>query len=310
MKSINHAQLRAFHAVATEGGFTKAARLLSVTQPTLSQEVKALEEAHGVRLFDRARRTVALTELGQALFAITRRLFAAEQEALELLAGSRHLDAGTLAIGADGPVHAMPLVAAFTRRHPGPRIVLSVGNSQTLLRGLLDTRIDVAVLADVPGDSRLYALPVRRDPIHALLPKGHPLARRRAVTLKEIAGLRVILREAGSMTRRLVEAAFQTAEIPLSDTLEIESREAVIEAVAAGLGAGFVSVAEFVGDPRLALLPIAGTAIEMDEYVVCLRERRRLAVVRAFLDVARGDTGPADPARPDASAARTEPPGT
>ncbi|NYZ17621.1 LysR family transcriptional regulator [Azospirillum sp. RWY-5-1] len=287
MKSINHAQLRAFHAVATEGGFTKAARLLNVTQPTLSQEVKALEEAYGVLLFDRTRRSVALTELGRTLFAVTRRLFAAEQEALELLAGVRHLEGGTLAVGADGPFHAVPLLADFTRRHPGPTVTLSVGNSRTLLQGLLDTRIDVAVLADVPGDSRLYVVPLRRDPVMALLPRGHRLARHRAVTLAELAAERLVLREPGSMTRRLVERAFAAADLAPATPLEIESREAVVEAVAAGLGIGFVSAAEFAQDPRLALLPFAGVVVEMDEYVVCLRERRRLAVVRAFLEVAR-----------------------
>ena len=96
MKTINIAQLRAFHTVAAEGGFTKAARLLNVTQPTLSQEVKALEEAHGLLLLDRSRRTVVPTEIGESLFAVTRRLFAAEQEALELLGGARHLEAGRL----------------------------------------------------------------------------------------------------------------------------------------------------------------------------------------------------------------------
>lgn len=287
MKSINYAQLRAFHAVATEGSFTKAARLLNVTQPTLSQEVKALEEAHGVLLFERTRRSVTPTEVGQALFAVTRRLFAAEQEALELLTGTRHLDGGHLAVGADGPVHAVPLLAAFTRRHPGPRVTLSVGNTQALLRGLLDTRIDVAVLADVPGDSRLYVVPFRRDPVQALVPRAHPLARRRAVTLRDLAPEQVVLREPGSVTRRLVERAFQDADVTPAGVIEIESREAVLEAVAAGLGVGFVSAAEFRGDPRLVLLPVAGTVIDMDEFVVCLRERRRLAVVRAFLEVAR-----------------------
>lgn len=286
MTSINTAHLRAFHAVATEGSFTKAARLLHVTQPTLSQEVKALEDAHGVLLFDRSRRGVVPTELGQRLFAVTRRLFAAEQEALELLAGVRHLGGGTLAVGADGPFHAVPLLAAFAQRHPGPTVTLSVGNSQVLLQGLLDTRIDVAVLAGVPGDARLYVVPFRRDPVEALLPRGHRLARQRAVTLAELAAERLVMREPGSMTRRLVERAFAEAALAPSSTLEIESREAVVEAVAAGLGLGFVSAAEFTADPRLLLLPIADAAIEMDEYVVCLRERRRLAVVRAFLEVA------------------------
>ncbi|AWK84979.1 LysR substrate-binding domain-containing protein [Azospirillum thermophilum] len=291
MKSINHSQLRAFHAVATEGSFTKGARLLHVTQPTLSQEVKALEETHGVLLFDRSRRSVALTEVGQSLFAVTRRLFAAEQEAVELLAGVRHLDGGSLAVGADGPFHAVPLLADFAKRHPGPTVSLSVGNSQELLRGLLDTRIDVAVLADVPGDSRLYVVPLRRDPVKVLVPRSHPLARRRAVTLAEVAAEKLVLREPGSMTRRLVEQALSAADLNPAATLEIQSREAVVEAVASGLGLGFVSAAEFNADPRLVLLPFAGVTVEMDEYVVCLRERRRLAVVRAFLEVARERAG-------------------
>lgn len=287
MKSMNFAQLRAFHAVATEGGFTKAARLLNVTQPTCSQEVKALEETHGVTLFDRGNRQVTLTEVGTALFGVTRRLFAAEQEAVELLAGVRHLDGGTLAVGADGPFHAVPLIARFTRDHPGPTVTLAVGNSKAMLERLMETRIDVAVLADVPGDSRLYVLPLRRDPVRVLLPTGHRLARQRAVTLGDLVVERLVLREPGSMTRRLIERAFSAHEIVPAATMEIQSREAVVEAVAAGLGIGFTSAAEFTGDPRLALLPLAGVTVEMDEFVVCLRERRRLAVVRAFLDLAR-----------------------
>jgi len=287
MKSMNIAQLRAFHAVATEGGFTKAARLLNVTQPTLSQEVRALEETHGVTLLDRSRRVIVPTETGEALFAVTRRLFAAEREAAELLTGSRELESGTLAVGADGPAHAMPLLAAFTKRHPGPKITLSVGNTRTLLAGLFDTRIDVAVTADAPGDSRLHVLPLRRDPVCALVPRGHPLARRRGATLKELVEERLILREVGSVTRRLVERALEEAGLTPARVLEIESREAVVEATATGLGIGFISRAEFNGDPRLAAVPIVGAAMDMDEFVVCLRERRRLAVVRAFLDIAR-----------------------
>ena len=180
-----------------------------------------------------------------------------------------------------------PLIARFTRAHPGPTVTLAVGNSRSMLEGLMETRIDVAVLADVPGDSRLYVLPLRRDPVRALVPKAHPLARRRAVALTDLATERLVLREPGSMTRRLIERALAAAEVTPAAIIEIQSREAVVEAVAAGLGIGFTSAAEFTGDGRLVLLPIAGAEVEMDEYVVCLRERRRLAVVRAFLDLAR-----------------------
>lgn len=291
MKSINFAQLRAFHAVAVEGGFTKAARVLNISQPTLSQEVKALEETHGVRLLDRSRRGVRPTAVGETLLAVTRRLFTAEQEALHLLAGAHHLEGGSLTLGADSPAHVMPLLAEFSRRHPGTKVAMSMGNSTDLLAGVNDSRLDVVVLADVPGDSRLHFMPLRRDPVCALVAVGHPFARRRAIRLTDLAGERLVLREPGSMTRRLVERALGEAEVEGGARMEIATREAVIEAVATGLGVGFVSLAEFPGDPRVALVHLVEPRIEMDEYVVCLRDRRRLGAVRAFLEVARELTG-------------------
>jgi len=88
---MNHAQLRAFHAVASEGSFTRAAAAHHVTQPTLWGQVKALEEGFGVRLFDRRGRKVAPTELGRELLALTRRIFALEAEAEQLLSAARGL---------------------------------------------------------------------------------------------------------------------------------------------------------------------------------------------------------------------------
>src|ERR687884_691949 len=98
---MNHAGLRAFHAVATEGSFTRAAAALNVTQPTLSAQVKGLEERYGAALFVRRGRGIALTELGEALLEISRRLFALEEQAGELLARARELAVGHLRLGAD-----------------------------------------------------------------------------------------------------------------------------------------------------------------------------------------------------------------
>ncbi|HEX3063922.1 MAG TPA: LysR family transcriptional regulator, partial [Dongiaceae bacterium] len=88
---MNHSQLRAFHAVASEGSFTKAANTLHVTQPTLSGQVKALEEIYGVKLFDRRGRRVAPTALGQELLVLTRRLFSLEAETEHLLSAAQGL---------------------------------------------------------------------------------------------------------------------------------------------------------------------------------------------------------------------------
>jgi aminoethylphosphonate catabolism LysR family transcriptional regulator len=287
MKSINVALLRAFHAVALHGSFSRAARLMNVTQPTMSQQVKLLEETYGVRLMERTGRGVQLTTLGKALFDITQRMFEVEQEATELLTGAKRLTSGRLLIGADGPFHVVPLIRRFQQLHPGIEVVLSLGNSTGILADLVATKLDVALVAELPGDSRLLAVPLRRDPILAILPAEHILARRRALRLQDLAGELLILREPGSVTRKVVERCFAEFDLTPSRVMEIGSREAVREAVAAGLGIGFVSASETMPDPRVILLPVYGVRMEMDEYLVCLQDRRRVAVVKAFVEVAQ-----------------------
>ncbi|WP_114393944.1 LysR substrate-binding domain-containing protein [Oleisolibacter albus] len=286
-----HTQLRAFHWVAREGSFTQAARALSISQPTLSAEVKALEERYGLLLFVRERRGVALTPAGQTLHEITHRLFAAEQEAMELLAGHRALTGGTLNVGADGPVQVIPLLAEFTRRHPGVKLRLSLGNAETIRRDLLEMRLDVAVLASPTIDPRLTGLPLGREPVVLMLPAEHRLAAAASVAPDDLRAERILMREPGSMTRRVVERVLAEAELTLPDTIEIASREAQLAAVKAGLGLAFICEAEFSGDPALTVRPLHGLKLELDEYVLCLRERSRLGSVRAFLTVVETMSG-------------------
>lgn len=285
--SINHAQLRAFHAVASEGSFTRAAQLLNVTQPTLSAQVKALEERYGVRLFDRRGRRIGLTTIGEGLLAVTRRVHAAEEEAEQLLAAARGLRTGTLRVGADAPYSIVPSLGAFNRRYPGINLQLSIGNSNRVLADLLEHRCDVALLADVAYDPRLHAVPILQDRLLAFAARSHAWADRGAVALSELVGERIILREPGSSTRRLFETSLGRRGIALRDVLEIGSREAVREAVAAGLGIGIVAATELGHDDRIAPIEIADARLDTVEYLVCLEDRRNLGIVRAFFEAVR-----------------------
>lgn len=103
--------LRAFHAVAKAGSFTRAAAALGISQPTLSSQVRLIEEQYAASLFDRRGRGVTLTPLGQRLQDITTRLFATEDEARALLEGVRTVRSGHLRLAADSATHAMPLLA-------------------------------------------------------------------------------------------------------------------------------------------------------------------------------------------------------
>ena len=284
---LNLTHIRAFHAVASEGSFSRASRALNVGQPTLSAQVKALEENYGVRLFDRRGRGVQLTDLGRRLVDLTTRMDSLHEQAEAVLSGARDLARGSLAVGADSPRHAMELCAALKRRHSGVQLKISVGNRDTVLANLIDYRADVALLSNVPIEDRLHAVPYRVSPLAAVAHRDHPLARKDAVGLRELLQHDLVMRERPSITRDVFERAVGRAGLPFPQALEIETREAVREAVLAGLGASVVVASEHEPHEDLRLVALAEDGLEVTEFVVCLRARHRLATIRAFLELAR-----------------------
>lgn len=283
---MNLTQLRAFHLVARAGSFSLAARTEGLSQPTLSAQVRALEATYGVGLFDRKGRGVALTPIGQSLHAVTLRLFAAEDEAQALLAGTRALTRGHLRVSADSAYHVMPILAALKHRHSGLTFALKIDNSAAVLDQLIDHRADVAVMAKMTSDTRLYSMKLREDRLVLFVPRGHALAARRRLRLADLTARDMVVRERGSITREVFETRLAQAGIKPGTLVEVQTREAVREAVAAGFGIGVVFESEFGNDPRFHPIRVADADLAVGEYVVCLEERRRLALVRAFLEVA------------------------
>jgi aminoethylphosphonate catabolism LysR family transcriptional regulator len=284
---MNLTQLRAFHLVAEAGGFSLAARAAGLSQPTLSAQVRALEAGYGVGLFDRQGRGVRMTPAGQSLYTITTRLFAAEDEARALLTGGRALTRGHLRVSADSAYHVVPILAELKKRHEALTFTLKVDNSAVVLEQLLDYGADIAVMAKVTSDPRIYSMKLREDRLVLFVPRHHPWARRRRRPISDLAGQDIVIRERGSITREVFETGLAQADVVPRSLIEVETREAVREAVAAGFGIGVVFDSEFGNDPRFRTLEVSGADLTVGEYVVCLQERRHLALVRAFLDMAQ-----------------------
>jgi LysR family transcriptional regulator, low CO2-responsive transcriptional regulator len=285
---MRHTQLRSFHAVAQRLSFTVAAGELGVSQPTITTQVKSLEHEFGVELFVRRGRRIELTETGAGLLDITRRLFADEKEAADYLNETRGLRTGHLRVGAVGPYHVTDMLTAFNARHPGIYVSVTVANSRDTVRDLLDYRTDVAVLAHVDPDPRLVAIPYRRHRVVVMCPADHAFAHRRAIRAREMEGQRLIVREAGSTTRRAFDQAMREKDVRPRIVMEIGSRESIREAVAKGIGLGVVSEAEFIPDPRIRALPVTDAEIYTYAHVVHLHERQNARLVRAFLAVLSG----------------------
>ena len=288
---VSHAQLKAFHAVALTGSFTRAAERLFLTQPAVSDQVRKLEERYGVLLFHRNKRSVRLTDLGERLLAVTQRLFVIEAEAHELLAASSALQTGNLTLAVDAAVHLLPQVARFCQRYPGIHVRIESGNTDESLQSLFNYRADLALLGRTVEDERLLSVTLRSDPIVAFVASGHPWAGRESIRLADLDDAPLVLREQGSVTRQTLEEEMHRAGLRIRPAIEVEGREAAREAVVAGIGLGVVSAAEFGADSRVHALPIVDCERSMSETLVCLREQSSRRIVSTFLDVVREDLG-------------------
>ncbi|GGA99641.1 LysR family transcriptional regulator [Brucella endophytica] len=279
-------QLKAFHVVATCGGFSQAARDMAISQSTLSAHVRDLEAACGFHLLERRARGVSLSPDGERLYDITTRLFATEREANAFLRSEAGSGGGHLRVAADGPILALPILSRLKVDRPKLTFSLSIDNSARVIEQIIDYRADVAITAQAPSDPRLFGKHFLSMRLGLCVPVGHQYATRKSVTMKELEGVSFVMRERGSRTREVFEKNLAEHGISIEQIVQISTREGVREAIANGVGCGVVADLEFGNDTRLVFVPIEDAWDIIDEYAVCLDERRHLPLIRSFIHVA------------------------
>ncbi len=284
---MRYAQLRAFHHVATHGGFSRAAEALGLTQPAISDQVRKLEDQYDVVLFNRHKKQVTLTQTGQHLLTITRRLFEIEKQASELLSESRALRSGSLRIIADSAHHLVQILGRFRAKYPGIAVSIRSGNSEEVIARLYDYEADIGILGDNPKSRDFQTIKLNSTPLIAFAAKGQPVSEKPSIRLADLLKQPLVLREHGSKTRQKLEEAACQRGLMLKAAIEAEGREAVREIVATGAGVGVVSAAEFSQHMNLVPIQIADCEILMDEALICLRDRAGGKLVRAFLEIAQ-----------------------
>jgi LysR family transcriptional regulator, low CO2-responsive transcriptional regulator len=286
--SVNHQHLRAFHVIATEGSISRAARRLNVSQPTLSQQLKALEGRHQAALFDGRKPPLRLTAFGQQLFDLTRKLFVTSQDIDNLLRDPEGRMTADLRLGSDSPFFAVRLAAAIRSRNPSTMIRVRIGNAVETFSWLREGQIDVGIVSDPPGDNAFAYEPLFSDKLVVAVPKSHPLANLSIFPLKALARERLLVRESSSRTRLAVEALLQAVNVTPAEIMELHTRETIREGVAIGLGLSLFFSLECPPDDRIRFLPLdADVSISrLTGYVVCLNERRRTSLLCSVMDAA------------------------
>ncbi|MFJ8720733.1 LysR family transcriptional regulator [Streptomyces sp. NPDC004166] len=244
-------QLEYFVAVAEEANFTRAAARVHVVQSAVSTTIKNLERELGTPLLERTPKRVLLTDAGAALLPRAHAALDAAREAADAVAEVRGGLSGTLRLGAIATVGLIDLpvcLGEFHRRHPGVFLQTSAApsGSQGLIEALLERRLDLAFVSGPgPCPTGITLTDLAASVLDLVVPADHPLAKRRSVSITELAGLDFVDFPLGYSNRTVADRAFDAASVPRRVAIEITDLTTGVDYVRNGLGVALL--------PRVAL---------------------------------------------------------
>ncbi|MDA7763154.1 MAG: LysR family transcriptional regulator [Pelagibacteraceae bacterium] len=281
---MNYTQIRSFNAVTKHRSFTKAAKILNVSQSAISEQVKSVESRFKIKLFIRNGSGISLTDYGKKLYDITKDIDDIHEQALNLLKSSNKLTSGTLNIGTVAPIHLMPILSKFSKKFPKINCNIVFGNSVQIKEKLLRKEIDIGILADINDQSQLYSKPLVRDKLLLFASIKNTISKTKNISFKDIVNETFIVREKGSQTRALVERELLHLGIK-KKLYTIGSREGIFEAVKNNMGVGFVYSTEKIDLPKVNFVKLTNTNFYATEYVCCLTKRYDFNAIKAFFDI-------------------------
>ncbi|HHM04891.1 MAG TPA: LysR family transcriptional regulator [Gammaproteobacteria bacterium] len=281
MRRLTLRQLEILAAVARCESFSRASAELHLTQPAVSMQIKQLEGALGIPLFEHMGKHIHLTEAGREVLRVSEVLERELTNLDQLLADMQGLKGGTLTVSAasTASIFTVRLLAVFRGLHPDVRLRLNVVNRETLLKHLGDNSIDLALMGQPPEGHRLVAQAFMDNPLVVIGAAGHALAAKKNIPLERLLDEPLIGREQGSGTRSALEKFFAERGHVFQAAMEMNKNEAIKHAVEAGLGLGVVSlhtVRAEIDSGQLCVLDVQGFPLRRQWHLVH-REGKRLS---------------------------------
>lgn len=248
---LENFRLRVFRAVADHLSFRKAGEQLYLTQPAITLQIKTLEDEVGTKLFERRATGVTLTEAGKSLLHRAVQLAKLAEEAENDLAQLRGEASGELALGASTTIAQYvlpPRLAVFARRFPSIHLRVASENTERIVEGVASGRFGLGLIEGPAMSREIRVETWFEDELVVVVPKGHEWASLDSVPAANLMGVPLIMRERGSGSRHVIEEGLQKAGLRLGQltiVMELDSSEAILSCIEAGLGVGFASVWAF-----------------------------------------------------------------
>jgi DNA-binding transcriptional LysR family regulator len=256
-------QLRILKAIASEGSFKKAAESLYISQPAVSLQVQNLEKQLSVPIFDRGNRKASFTEEGEVLLRYGIRILSLCDESCRAIEDLRCLNGGTLVIGASQTTgtYLMPrLIGLFRQKYPQIAVQLQVHSTRRISWSVANGQVNLAIIGGkVPPelDNILQITPYAEDELALILPKLHPFSKLEYIQKEDLYRLRFIALDTQSTIRKVIDQVLKQNGIDSTRfkiEMELNSVEAIKNAVQSGLGAAFVSISAIAKELELGIL--------------------------------------------------------
>jgi len=284
-------QLRIFVSVFRNRSFSRASEELYLTQPTISDHIKTLEDEFGCRLFDRLGRSILPTKEAEALYGHAVEIVEKANAVKEVISQFRKEPAGELVIGAStipGTYLLPPVMAAFRKKYPSISFQIIIADSKEIVRKVMAYEILIGIVGAKLIDSQATYTPLIEDEL-IVVAAPHPDKNQR-IKFEEIASLPMVLREEGSGTRKEIEKIFSSRGLNI-DTMNIVglfgSTDSIKQAVKAGMGISILSRLSVEDELKYKILKeikVAGAPMKRNFYIITHKKRSLPAAYKLFFE--------------------------
>jgi DNA-binding transcriptional LysR family regulator len=290
-------QLRIFCAVVENKSFSRASEAVFLSQPTVSLQIRALEQELGTRLLDRQGREVSVTGSGKLVYGYARKILQIADEAKQAIAQLKGLTMGEIIIGAStipGEYILPGLLAEFKGKYPGIEINLVIGDTKAVIQKVLDNEVEIGFVGQRESSEKLVFRSFAIEKLVLIAPVNSPWSKYNQITVGELKKAPLILRESGSGTRGTVERRLRelgVKEADLNIAMRAGSTAAVKKAVESGAGVSIISERAIVNEIKLGLLkkvPIKGLEMEREFFTVYRRGRSHSPSTEALIKFLEG----------------------
>jgi DNA-binding transcriptional LysR family regulator len=287
MRRLTLRQLHVFEMTARHLSHSRAAKVLYMTQPAVSMQLKQLEQNLGLALFEQVGKQLYLTEAGRELLHYSRSIIQQLTEMRSVLDQMKGLDRGKLDLSVVNTANYFTpqLLARFCQQHPNIQIILHVANRDAVLKKLADNSTDLAIMGQTPDDADISAESFLDNPLVVIAAPNHPLARLKRVKFTQLADEPFLTREVGSGTRSAMERVFAQHHIQPHISMEMETNEAIKQAVRAGMGLGILSLHSIeleLETKRLVMLNVEHFPLLRHWFVAHRSAKRLSSAAQAF----------------------------